>query len=72
MKEYRTPRLITPGVMAELLGVPLHKVQHVLATRPHIQPSARAGTLRLYDREAVGEVRAELLKAAGRRGRRHA
>jgi hypothetical protein len=58
--------------MAELLGVPLHKVQHVLATRPHIQPSARAGTLRLYDREAVGEVRAELLKAAGRRGRRHA
>ena len=44
------PRLITAGVIAAELRVPLHRVQNVLATRPHIRPSARAGTLRLYDR----------------------
>jgi hypothetical protein len=55
-----TPRLITAGVIAAELHQPLHRVLHVLATRQHIQPSARAGTLRLYDRRAVAMVRHEL------------
>jgi len=50
------PNLITPGVLAVELGVPLHRVLHVLGTRQHIRPSARAGTLRLYNREAVAMV----------------
>jgi hypothetical protein len=37
-----SPRLITPGVIASELRVPLHRVLHVLATRPHILPRARA------------------------------
>ncbi len=53
-------RLITPGVMAEKIGVPLHRVLHVLATRRHIAPRARAGTLRLYDTSAVEAVKKEL------------
>jgi hypothetical protein len=52
-----TPRLRTPGIMAKELHVPLHRVVHVLTTRKHIQPSARAGTLRLYDRNAVQSLR---------------
>jgi hypothetical protein len=55
-----TPKLITPGVIAQELHEPLHRVLNVLATRQHITPAARAGTLRLYDRKAVAMVRHEL------------
>jgi hypothetical protein len=65
-----TPRLITPGVIAAELGAPLHRVLHVLGTRPHIRPVARAGTLRLYDRRAVALVRHELNAIDARRCRR--
>ena len=54
------PRLKTPGVIAERLGVPLHKVLHILRTRDHIRPTARAGTLRLYSHEAEMAIRHEL------------
>lgn len=56
----KVPTLITPGVIAQELREPLHRVLRVLATRQHITPRARAGTLRLYDREAVAMVRHEL------------
>jgi hypothetical protein len=64
------PRLITPGVIASELREPLHRVLHVLATREHIQPSARGGTLRLYNRQAVAMVRHELNAIDARRCRR--
>jgi hypothetical protein len=54
-------------VIASELRVPLHRVLHVLATREHIRPSARAGTLRLYDRRAVAMVRHELNAIDARR-----
>lgn len=54
------PQLRTIGRMAAELGVPIHRINHILATRAHIQPSARAGTLRLFDSEAVAHVRYEL------------
>lgn len=54
------PRLLTPGVIADELDEPLHRVLHILATRSHIKPRARAGILRLYDRQAVGMVREAL------------
>ena len=66
------PRLITPGRIAAELNEPLHRVLHVLATRAHIQPAARAGTLRLYDRQAVAMVRHELHAIEARRGRKEA
>jgi hypothetical protein len=64
------PRLITPGVIAWQLHEPLHRVLHVLATRAHIRPTARAGTLRLYDRRAVTMVRHELNAIDARRCRK--
>ena len=66
------PQLITPGVIAVELGEPLHRVLHVLATRQHILPTARAGTLRLYDRKAVAMIRQELDAINSRRGRKAA
>jgi hypothetical protein len=64
------PRLITPGVIAAELDVPLHRVIHILATRQHIRPAARAGTLRLYSAEAVAQVRHEINAIDARRCRR--
>ncbi len=63
-----TPRFRTPGVIAAELERPLHSVLYVLRTRPHIRPAARAGRLRLYDREALDLVRVELAAIAARRG----
>jgi hypothetical protein len=65
-----SPHLRTPGVVARELGVPLHRVLHVLRSRSHIQPAARAGRLRLYDREAVAAVRHELNAIDARRAGR--
>jgi hypothetical protein len=61
------PKLLTPGVIAAELGAPIHRVTHVLATRRHIRPTARAGTLRLYDRAAIIAVRDELHAIDARR-----
>ena len=60
MMDRRVAKLRTPGVIAADLGVPLHRVLYILQTRNHIKPSARAGQLRLYDREAVALIRHEL------------
>lgn len=50
----------TPGVIARELNEPLHRVLHILNTRSHIRPVARAGILRLYSSDAVAKVRHEL------------
>ena len=64
------PNLITPGVIAAELDTPLHRVLRILATRPHIRPSARAGNFRLYDKRAVAMVRHELNAMDARRCRK--
>ena len=67
MTDSPVARLRTPGVLAADLDVPLHRVMYVLRTRAHITPSARAGQLRLYDREAVALIRHELNAIDARR-----
>lgn len=61
------PRLITAGVIAAEVHEPLHRVLNILATRKHIRPAARAGTLRLYERQAIAQVRHELNTIDARR-----
>lgn len=63
------PKLRTPGVLAADLGEPLHRVQYVLRTRQHIRPTASAGRLRLYDRDALDLVRRELDTIDARRAK---
>jgi hypothetical protein len=62
------PILLTPGKIAEALGEPLPRILRILASRPHIQPAARAGVLRLYRKRAIEDVRAELQSIDARRG----
>jgi len=61
--------LLTPGRIAKELAVPLHRVLHILRTREHIRPRARAGTIRLFRSEAVAQVRHELNAQDARRDR---
>lgn len=61
------PKLITVGVIAERLNVPIHRVHHVLSTRPHIQPAAVAGKTRLYSSVAIAQVRYQLTVIDARR-----
>jgi hypothetical protein len=63
----KQPHLITPGVIGAKLREPLHRVLNVLATRAHIRPVARAGTLRLYSSQAIAQVRHELNAIDARR-----
>lgn len=69
MRTESIPTLLTAGEISRTLGVPLPRVSYILATRPHIKPAARAGTLRLYFRQAVAQVRHELNAIAARRCR---
>ncbi len=76
MKTEVPPQLTTAGRIAAELGDTLQRVQYVLQTRQHIRPVARAGTLRLFDREAVAMIRHELsamdARRASRKGATHA
>jgi hypothetical protein len=51
------PQLITIGVIASELRVPVHRIRYVLETRPYIAPRAIAGRARLFDRQAVAQIR---------------
>lgn len=66
----RLPAFNTVGRIAERLGVRLHRVLHVVATRHHIRPAARAGAARLYDETAVAQIRHELNAIDARRSER--
>lgn len=59
---------LTPGEIARRLGEPLHRVNHVLATRD-IKPIGRAGICRIFGEEAVELIRAELAAIDARRSR---
>ena len=64
-------QLLTTGRIAVILGVSLHRVVHVLGTRGHIRPVARAGTLRLYRRADLPLIRHELNAIDARRADQH-
>ncbi|HBO43788.1 MAG TPA: hypothetical protein DD670_07620 [Planctomycetaceae bacterium] len=71
MRSKPIPSLLTPGRIADQLGVPLPRVLYILSTRPHIRPSARAGCLRLFNNEAVARIRHELNAIDARKGVPH-
>ena len=54
------PTLVTVGVIAAELGIPVDRVCRVLRRRPHIRPRAFAGHTRLFDNAAIAQVRHEV------------
>ena len=61
------PQLLTTGRLAVELRQSVRRVQYVLATRPHIQPSAFAGNIRLYDSRAKAMILHEINAMDARR-----
>lgn len=61
------PRLLTTGVMAEKLGVPIHRVIRIVETRSDIHPVALAGRTRLYSSRTLARIRHELAAIDARR-----
>lgn len=70
MKRNSKPQLVTVGVIAAEVGTTVERVNRVLKSRPHIQPSAYAGNTRLFDNAAIARVRYEINLIDARRGRR--
>jgi hypothetical protein len=66
MQNRKLPELNTPGKVAQQLGVPVHRVQYVLRSRPHLRPAATAGRLRLFDDETIELIKAELERIGSR------
>jgi hypothetical protein len=70
MTIHQIPKVRTIGSVALELGQPLHRIQYILRSRPHIQPTATAGRLRLFNEQTVERIEAELRKI-DRRGANH-
>jgi len=51
--------LVTVGVIANEVGISVDRVCRILRRRPHIQPKAYAGNVRLFDNAAIAQVRYE-------------
>jgi hypothetical protein len=54
--------LLTVGSIAKLADVELHRAEHLIRSR-HIQPTARAGALRVFDQATADRLVAELRQA---------
>lgn len=52
--------IFTIGEVAALLGAPVHRVTNIVNTRAHIKPADRIGNLRVYSRDTIALIRAEL------------
>lgn len=63
----KPPKLVTVGVIAAELGVPVDRVSRILRARPQINPSAYAGNVRLFDNAAIAQIRHELNAIDARR-----
>ncbi len=66
------PKLVTVGVIAAELGIPVARVCRILRSKPHIEPRAYAGNVRLFDNATIAQVRHELNATAARRDHRKA
>ena len=61
------PELLTVGRLARLLDQPEHRIRYLLETR-NIEPRARAGGKRVYDKTAMARLRYELNRLDARKG----
>ena len=54
-----TPIVPTVGEIARRLGVPVHRIEYVIRARK-IEPTGRAGNVRVFTDADVDHIRAEL------------
>jgi hypothetical protein len=59
-------KLATTGRVAEILGVPKHRIEYIVRTRG-IDPRAVAGIARRFDDDAIARIRHEITAIDARR-----
>ena len=59
-------RVITLGVLASRLNIPVHRAEYLVRSR-QIQPVSRAGRFRVFDKQAVKELQQEVEKMEARK-----
>jgi hypothetical protein len=59
--------LLTVGALARELGEPLHRIKYCIDAY-RIEPTQRAGVLRLFSRDDLPRIKSALARTAGRRG----
>jgi hypothetical protein len=59
--------LLTVGALARELGEPLHRVKYCIDAYG-IEPTQRAGVLRLFSRDDLPRIKSALVRIAQRRG----
>ncbi|MGE3182018.1 MAG: hypothetical protein AB7N71_10335 [Phycisphaerae bacterium] len=60
-------RLYTLGEIAEMLEVPIHRANYAVASY-RIQPTQRAGILRLFDASKIESIKSALKRTSARSG----
>ena len=68
--DFESAQLKTVGVIAELVGEPLHRIEYAIRSRG-IKPRAVAGNARVFDAPAVDQIRAALRDIADRKAAGH-
>ncbi len=66
MPEISIARELTPGEIARKCRSPLHRVDYVIRAR-NLQPTARAGAIRVFTAEQAAFIDAELRAIENRR-----
>lgn len=59
MASAKGKQLLTVGVIASRIGVPIHRIEYLIVSRG-IEPVARAGKLRVFNPGVVELLRSEL------------
>ena len=54
-EHHSTPVLLTVGVIAQRLGVPVHRIEYIIRARS-VAPAGRAGGARVFSEAAVSEI----------------
>jgi len=67
MKPFSDFKVYPPNQLASILGVSVHRVRHILYTRPHIKPAVTVENKRFYRPDAVAMLWHELNKIDARR-----
>lgn len=66
----KPPSLITVGVIAEEVRIPVDRVCRILRRRRDLRPKAYAGAVRLFDNSTVAAIRYEVNRQDARRASR--
>ena len=68
MNQKKSPKYFSQAGIADVLGMPAYSVRYVIRTR-HVEAALTVGNRRLFDKDALQEIRQFLLEISWRNRR---